>query len=79
MDWKIIFITIICLFIGFIAGAVRERVLVSEKYSIGFALWISKNCEIGTSKDGWFIYKNKGWLTSDECLELYKIERLKNV
>ena len=79
MDWKIIFIILICLFIGFIAGAVSERVLVSEKYTIDFALWLSVNCQIGNSKDGWFIYQNKEWLTSNECLEIFKRERLKTV
>jgi hypothetical protein len=79
MDWKIIFIILICLFIGFIAGAVRERVLVSEKFTIEFALWLSVNCEIGTSRDGWYIYQNKEWLCVNECLDKFKEERLKTV
>ena len=67
------------MFIGFIAGAVRERVLVSEKFTIEFALWLSVNCEIGTSRDGWYIYQNKEWLCANECLDKFKEERLKTV
>lgn len=78
MDWKIFFIILICAFIGFIAGAVRERVLVSETFTVEFAMWININCEAGGSKDGWYVYK-KEWLTVNELLEVFKRERLKTV
>ena len=52
---------------------------IADEHAIDFALWLSVNCIIGTSKDGWFIYQNKEWLTADECLDIFKRERLKTV
>lgn len=77
MDWKIIFIILICFFIGFVAGAVRERILVTEKFAMDFAKWITK--------------KNKEALedrttlnpisicTNEQLLELFKRERSETV
>ena len=54
---------------------IKEVIEVSEKFAIKFAVWITFNCAIGGSKDGWYIYKNQEWKTSDELLEIYKKEQ----
>ena len=72
------FIILVCLFIGFVLGAARERILISEKLSIEFAVWLGNNCKASGSKDGWYVYNNE-WLTTDECFEVFKLERIKKL
>lgn len=69
MEWRIFFIIIICSFVGFIAGAVRERVLVSEKFTIKFARW----CLLHR-------YKGRGydWENVELLYKIYNNERKNN-
>jgi hypothetical protein len=45
-----------------------------DEFAIGFAVWLSMNCEQSNSKDAWWIYKSN-WITTDELLEIYKKEK----
>ena len=75
MDWKIIFIILLCLFIGFIAGAVRERVLVTEKFAMDFAKWIiAKNKEALEDR---CTLNSISICTNEQLLEMFKLERSK--
>ncbi len=47
---------------------------IADEFAIGFAVWISINCELSYSKDAWWIY-NSTWITTDELLEIYKKEK----
>lgn len=38
--------------------------------AIEFGCWLSANCEMSDSKDGWYIYKNV-WKTTDECYYIF--------
>ena len=62
-------------FIGFIFGAVRERVLVSQKQAIDFALWIQLNCRPGDCTTGdkstVFFYYDYEWFTLEELFDVY--------
>jgi len=34
--------------------------------AIEFGCWLSSNCKMSNSKDGWYAYKDE-WITTDEC------------
>jgi hypothetical protein len=65
----------IVFFVGLIFGAVRERVLVSRKRAVDFALWVHVNCEPDscTTKDKptIFLYYDYAWFTLEELYYVY--------
>jgi len=76
MDWKLIFIILICLFIGFVAGAVRERILVTEKFAMDFAKWIVKKNKEEIKKGS---LSQITLCSNEQLLELFKRERSETV
>jgi len=51
----------------------------SEEEIVKFGLWLTQNCTPSSSKDGWWVFRDDIWLTTNECLDRFKEEQVKTI